>query len=62
MVERACWMVELNTTCPGCDWYFDITDNNPDFWHSKIQVGESGKIIETRCPICNHEFEVETEY
>ena len=62
----ACWLVELNCTCPKCGEYVDLL-SAPDFWEGRTldipeHDTENSNNLEVVCPECGNEFKVRCEW
>jgi len=66
MAVEAHWNIELNCDCPKCENYVDLLDC-ADFWDGRrLEVAEHdterSKDVEVTCPVCGHEFLVDTYF
>ncbi|MCG7367370.1 hypothetical protein MHZ90_14700 [Pantoea sp. ACRSH] len=62
------WSISLDTECPKCEEYFDLIEQDDDFW---IDGGRAGVCehdtprttdVEVECPSCEHKFKVDFCY
>lgn len=59
----ASWSISLDVECPLCYHDFDILGLGPySEILGKVEIGESGRLIEVQCPKCKREFDCETSY
>lgn len=57
------WDFSLHTECPKCDEWVDLLQCGDFFeWNQRISIGENRENVEAQCPLCGHEFKVETIY
>ncbi|AXH43545.1 hypothetical protein HOV55_gp27 [Erwinia phage vB_EhrS_59] len=62
------WNITLNTTCPECEEYFDLIEQDDDFWvdGGRAEMCEHDthrtKDVDVECPECGHEFKVDFAY
>lgn len=62
----AFWDIQLNVTCPHCDHYFDLMDDDDIRSYSQFQPLERDTSLTTdyeiTCPECEHEFVADFVY
>lgn len=64
----AIWNITLHTECPECEEYFDLIEQDGDFWSDggRADMCEQDtartKNVDVSCPECGHEFKVDFIY
>lgn len=62
------WSISLHATCPECEEYFDLIEQDDDFW---IDGGRAGVCetdtprtidVDVECPSCKHKFKVDFQH
>ena len=60
---QATWSASLDCECPACKHEVDLM-NYADFWDGRgdLQISQAVEGLEVVCPICCHEFKVDTNW
>ena len=58
---RATWNISLDCICPKCSAFLDITNSDDELFYS-MEPAQCKTDYEVICPICKHEFLIDTTY
>jgi len=59
------WNISLYTECPNCDEFFDIIEQDDDFWvdggRADLFEHDTQRTVDVKveCPECGHHFNVD---
>lgn len=58
---KATWHISLDCICPKCEAYLDITNSDDELFY-RVHPAQDKTDYEVTCPLCQHEFLIDTQY